>query len=119
MLYRIDWPKALVISVLALVVGVLQFTGKLPPEWAAGVGTLAVLVAGALKSFIGSSLKPPVLPLLLLVLAGCGASTPTLVQQEDVAKDLRLQTECVDLNATKAGIDACRAGVKARRDGGT
>ena len=56
MMTKVDWPRATVICVLAMVVGGLQYTGKLPPQWAAGVGTLVVLIAGALRSFVVGAL---------------------------------------------------------------
>lgn len=49
---RIDWPVAVMVSVLALVVGGLQFAGKLPPEWLAAIAGGGVLVAGALRSYV-------------------------------------------------------------------
>ena len=49
---RIDWPMALVVSVLAVVVGVLQYTERLPHAWEAGIGGLLVLVAGGMRSFL-------------------------------------------------------------------
>ncbi len=58
------------------------------------------------------------------VLAAC-ASTPTAAQQADVAKDKIDQALCVEQveagagkAAVRAEIDACRAKVKASRDGG-
>lgn len=48
-----------------------------------------------------------------LALLACGG--PSAGQQTEVARDLLDQKNCVDENATRPEIDACRLRVKSRR----
>lgn len=75
------------------------------------------------------------IPLVLCFVAGflmvvsfcgaCGSAQPTPMQQATVALDAEEQRECVTnadagvgKTALRSEIDACRAAIRARRDGG-
>jgi hypothetical protein len=54
---KIDWPQALVIAVIALVVGALQYFGKLPSEMHPLLTMAVAAGVGAMKSYLSEAAK--------------------------------------------------------------
>lgn len=85
MLQKIQWPQAIVVSVVILVAGALSYKGVPIPAWCAGM--VALLTPGVWTMFQGGSDGPPKLPpiAVLLLCAGCQGGVPPNVVQAGVA----------------------------------